>query len=698
MAENEFLRKRPAARSHKFLFDLCNWIFPMVGIYIGLQCATQLFAASMNFDPYVVGYPFVKLPYTNIFLYNPLLYLLCYVKYALNPQYVSYLQGAARPFIIGGIVSILLVIFFGIVRSIRSMSDKLYGSARWGTDKDVKRAGLMQDHGVILGMLQGAAVNARIHPKDSSIILKLIKPAPLICHGGKLNTLLLGPTGTGKNVSTIIPTIINYQGSMIIFDPKGENYAITAGWRKQFSHVLKFSPVSMDTVKFNPVIEINDELNAFRYAGLIASIIFSPASAKGGSNDTEEFFNNLAKELYTMGILHVRFSDYSDKSLPGVLKLLSEGCETDENPSEDEDPTDMLFDRIANTKHSSSIVHDMIIRMVNRQKKIHPKTRSGVFQTVFAKINLFEDPLISNATSGNDFSLDDFIHAKNPITLYLTVPYSDIDRISPVFRLLITFMLKRFSDGETKHGSIKLKNHLLFLLDEFPTLGYFPFLAQTMGVLRGYGINFLIACQALSQIIDLYGVNHPFLDHCRVTTIYTPGKFEDAKLFSQTIGSDSSSRERISQSGGLFSPTLSNMNRSDEDIRRDLINPDELMKLPHSEVLILIQGFPPYIGKKLPYFQHPFFKDKVDLPPPGNRKEMMAELIGLPSQEKYKEKTKPKEYREVHIDDDSEDDNLFETELFIFNDAEESLESGFAMSLEEMHDEEDFGITADDGF
>jgi type IV secretion system protein VirD4 len=676
----------------------------MLGMYIGLQYSTQLFAASMNFDPLVVGHPFIKLPYANIFLYNPLLYLLCYVKYALNAAYIPYLQGAAKPFILGGIASIFLVIAFGIMRSLRSMSDKLYGSARWGTDKDMKRAGLLQPDGVVLGMLQGASVNAKIHPRDSSIILKLIKPASLICHGGKLNTLLLGPTGTGKNVSTIIPTIINYRGSMIIFDPKGENYAITAGWRKQFSHVLKFSPVSMDTVKFNPVIEINDELNAFRYAGLIASIIFSPSSAKGGSNDTEEFFNNLAKELYTMGILHVRFSDYSDKSLPGVLKLLSEGCETNESLGEDEDPTDILFDRIANTKHSSDIVHDMIVRMVNRQKKIHPKTRSGVFQTVFSKTNLFEDPLISNATSGNDFLLDDFIYAEHPITLYLTVPYSDIDRISAVFRLLITFMLKRFSDGETKHGSIKLKNHLLFLLDEFPTLGYFPFLAQTMGVLRGYGINFLIACQALSQIIDLYGVNHPFLDHCRVTTIYTPGKFEDAKLFSQTIGSDSSSRERISQSGGVFSPTLSNMNRSDEDIRRDLINPDELMKLPHSEVLILTQGFPPYIGKKLPYFQHPFFKDKVDLPLPSSRKEMMDELIGLPSYKKNKEQQKEKEYREVIVDDDSNDDELFETEFYFLKDSEQSdsknqIENGFIMSLSEFDDKEDIQNTlSDDGF
>ena len=67
------------------------------------------------------------------------------------------------------------------------------------------------------------------------------------------------------------------------------------------------------------------------------------------------------------------------------------------------------------------------------------------------------------------------------------------DVFSTVFsKFLINFMLRRFSDGETSYGEVKLKNRLLFMLDEFPVLGHFPFLVKTMGILAGYGINFFL--------------------------------------------------------------------------------------------------------------------------------------------------------------------------------------------------------------
>jgi type IV secretion system protein VirD4 len=269
-----------------------------------------------------------------------------------------------------------------------------------------------------------------------------------------------------------------------------------------------------------------------------------------------------------------------------------------------------------------------------RQLAKNPKEQASVFSTVFAKLQLFDDPLIANATSDCDFSLSDFVDSATPISLYLTVPYSDVDRIAPVFRLLITFILKQFSDGETRHGSVRLKNHLLFLLDEFPVLGCFPFMEQVMGVLRGYGINFLIVCQALSQLVKLYGPNHSFLDHCTVQALFAPGKLQDARDFSDAIGTQTVMQERISRGGRRFSVSMGNLNFSDSDLGTKLINPDELMKLPGNECLVMAHGMPPYIGKKIAYYQDKRFSWKERFKAPNTLKEMRDEVRLLPSNKK----------------------------------------------------------------
>ena len=84
-----------------------------------------------------------------------------------------------------------------------------------------------------------------------------------------------------------------------------------------------------------------------------------------------------------------------------------------------------------------------------RMLQMNPKVRSDVFSTVFSKLQLFSDPLIAHATSHSDFKLDDFVTSDAPISLYLVVPFAHVDVIAPVFKLLINFMLRRFSDGET---------------------------------------------------------------------------------------------------------------------------------------------------------------------------------------------------------------------------------------------------------
>lgn len=625
-AENEFLRKRPSQRNNKVLYDLSNLIIPVLFAVIGIVVSVQVFAEQVGYDPFYTGDPVFVTKSKFFFIEEG------YPFY--NPGYV-YLMIFSKPF--DGVISDavgktlfyllsgagLAVLSFFVISAIRgrglNKNDSFYGTARWGNDKDMVKAGLVEKAGVVLAQLQKADVRASVNHKSGSLILEMKKMAKLICASSDTNFLMLAPTRSGKGVGSIIPTLLYYLYSMIVFDTKAELWEATSGFRSKFSHVLKFSPTdpNKNTVRFNPLEEVRIDTNIITDINLIVGNFFEAEKA-GGDSSNAEFFNNNAKDMLKAVMLHVLTAEgdeYAERrNISGVLHILSAANESDDDEDEEEEEEKKsLWDEIISTKHTLNGVEapwleEAIYDVANRLGKMNPKVRKDVSSTVFSKLNLFDNPNIAYATNHSDFKLSDFAESDNPITLYLCVPFAQIDIIAPVFRLLINFMLRKFSDGETSFGEVKLKNKILFLLDEFPVLGRMDFLAKCMGILAGFGINFYLVCQGLNQLIDIYGQNQPFLTHCKTQIIYAPGKVEDAKVYTEAMGKESVMKESLSVSGSRYAVALNNLNASSQEIARDLMNPDELMKLPRSEALIINQNDPPYIAKKCVYYNDPRFK------------------------------------------------------------------------------------------
>lgn len=625
--KEEFSRLDPDSSYIFRWLALLNWVVPICLVITGLIITTQKFAPLMNYDPRVVGNP--AFIFKNGYrLYNPLVFLIGMMKFAFNDAYSYYFfQAIPATFICLSLAALTFVIT-SILLSCHQKNQHIHGTARYATRKDLKNYGMLQRHGVVCGELAEAKIPYKIDVEKASLTLHCKKPAPLICHSGRTNTLMIAPTRSGKGVSTVIPTCLNYgvpykaydkkshkkvikgRGSMVIFDPKGENWAATAGYRSKFSKVIPFRPLDPNdnTAHYNPIWEIPD----------------SPSEAFGWADTIGEIFFGV--------VLHVRFCKsipWKEKNLATVLHIFSSATNDDEkkvsspnaNPQnqneENGGPGAKMLEELIKSDHGNEKIHQLIVEAAKRSKIQTPKERASTYSTVFSKISLFQDPLLAQATAYSDFSVDDFINSKNGISLYLIVPYNHIKRISPVFRMIITFMIKKFSAGKTNANEVKLKIPCLFLLDEFPVLGFFPDIALNAGILAGYGVTFFIVCQALNQIVDVYGENHPFLDHCKTIILYAPGSIKDARTFSESIGNRSVLLDNISASGSKFQAGFSSYSRSSQETSTTLINPDELMKLEFSRAIIMNQGMPPYKGKKVVYYEDPRFKNKAFLEIPS---------------------------------------------------------------------------------
>lgn len=688
---------------------------------ISFFISAGIFARSVGYNRAITGDPVFSI--FKLRFYNPIYYFLGMLIRMNNPAYTDkYIHSARWIPILGG-ASLVFSFIWGIVYKKFFNTGDLHGTARFATKKDLAKNGMLKQNGIICGQLFEADIDAN-KKKDGSVSLKSNRIAPLVCHPGKLNTLLMAPTGSGKGVSVIIPTLLSWINSIVVMDPKGENYALTARFRSKFSRVIKFAPVSNDTCRFNPLMAIRDgDEYAYRDASSLASNIF-PVEKGGGGSNPNQYFIDMAKDLLTTAILHVRFCDDfqgEDKSLAGVLHWLTQidvealknggGDNGDENGEVgkqqclemiekphfyritkdmyERDPRrykDMMIDGkpgrsyIVRDKEGKIIKNGIIGKKIPANDvnikcrlggmtslKQNPKERASCNSEINSKLSLFNDPQIAWATSGSDFEISDFQNCDEPISLYLTVPYSDIKRISPVFRILIDFMLTKFSEGEVQFGEQKLKHNILFLLDEFPVLGVMESLVENMGVLRGYGVFFLIVCQALNQLVDRYGQNHPFLDHCPVHIIFAPGSIQDAEFYSKSIGQESVRQQKLSQGERTHLFKAQGGSVQDNDFGRALLDPADIKRIPPNCALIMVHGMQPYIAKKVVYYMDPRFTSRYmpggkKLPPPTIR-ELYADLAGLPSnkarrairqaEKKYYEELEVK-VNDLHIEEDEE--------------------------------------------
>jgi len=617
MSDNEFRRGKPADAKDEQFFNLLLKIITLAAIFIGIWAATQIFARSVAYQPGWVGEPFYSIKFSDIVypLYNPLLifyWILMYFKYT---EIHPYMFNAVK---VTGIISFVAIAFYFFVEFfiMKNGQQNIFGTARWANKNDLKKAGLLQNKGgVILGQLASAKVAVEYDKTKDSFILHSKKAAQKIVQCGIYNTLLVAQTRTGKGVSSVQPTLLSYPGSVIVLDFKGESFNYTSGFRKKFGKVYRWEPTGDKGHHFNPMMEIRSGDDAFADANLIADILTTPA--EGGGNASSEHFRTGARDFLTSLILHCLCSDWKNKSLPGCREFLAQGDPANPNNKK------YIYDLMINSDHGDELIHQKVIEGAIAQRNRPDDEGGSMLSTVNNALAVFSDPKIMRNTWNSEFFIDEFAETKTPISLYLTIQYSDVQRIAPLIRMFVTLFSRRFTSGETSAENRKFTVPLLFVLDEFDKLGRMDELEMNMGIHNGFGIHYFLIFQSLNQLNKIYTKDHSFLAHCRNSIFYAPGggEIDSAELMSKILGKESISRAQISYSGGKTSVGFSSRNLSSQEQERNLMNADEIIKLPLDQLILICQGFPPYIGKKNVYYDEKLFKDRLFPPAFTTREE-----------------------------------------------------------------------------
>ena len=447
--------------------------------------------------------------------------------------------------------------------------EKNYGDARWASQKDIDKARLRDKSGVLLGQ-----------DKNGYFV-----------RGDYQHILLFAPTGSGKGVGIVIPNCLFWEESLIVHDTKLENFGFTSGWRaKMGQKCFVWSPADPDGIThcYNPLDWISNK------PGQMVDDV-----QKMGSLilPKREFWENEARSLFLGVVLYL---------LAVPEKVTS-------------------FGEVVRTLRSDDVVYNLAVGLDTIGEFIHPvgymniaaflqkpdKERGSVLSTLNSAVELWANPLIDTATASSDFNFQDM--KKQKMSVYVGITPDNLKRLENLMQIFYQqatdFMTRKIPDPKEEPYGV------LFLMDEFPTVGKMDAFKAGIAFFRGYHVRLLLIIQDTQQLKGIYeesGMNS-FLSNSTYRITFAANNVETANLISQLCGNKTV--DAISQSKPKFldfNPGSKSQNVS--QAQRALLLPQEVMQLPKEEQIILIEAFPPIRSKKIIYYSDEFFKKRL-LPP-----------------------------------------------------------------------------------
>jgi type IV secretion system protein VirD4 len=448
-------------------------------------------------------------------------------------------------------------------------NESIHGDSRWATSMDIKRANLRSKDGMLLGVDSGG----------------------YFVSDGYQHALLFAPTGSGKGVGFVIPNLLFWSQSVFVHDIKLENYDLTSGWRaSQGQKVFVWEPSNPDGIThcYNPLDWISLK------PGQMVDDVQKLANLLLPKQD---FWENEARSLFVGVVLYLIADSTKIKSFGEVVRTLRSD--------------DVVYHLSVGMDTLGNIMHPVGYMNLAAFLQKADKERSGVVSTLNSSLELWANPLIDSATATSDFNIQEF--KKQKYTVYVGLTPDNIQRLQ---KLMQVFYQQATEFLSRKMPNVKEEPYgVMFLLDEFPTLGKMEAFKAGIAYFRGYRVRLFLIIQDTQQLKGTYedaGMNS-FLSNSYFRITYAANNYETANLISQLCGNKTI--ESVSKS----SPTFFNLNPASRTqntsvVQRALLLPQEVLQLPREEQIVLIESFPPIKSNKIKYYEDTFFTKRLIKP------------------------------------------------------------------------------------
>lgn len=492
-----------------------------------------------------------------------------------------------------------------VIKARHNVNTGSQGTARWATNKDLAKQGFFSPSPQ---MIVGQTYDAVIKTNDGSWNMK--KPGKnLIGISGPLHCLTIGGTRSGKGTSTIVPTLLTNRDSVLVFDPKKENYALTAGHRSSFSTVLYLNPSDPNsTCRFNPL----DMIRFGQYAiSDVQNMVGVLVPDEGVASET--FWVESARRILTIFVFDTLM--YSDtKTLSDVYVRLNVS-DTGKNKSSLFGMFEKLLDKYEKTTPTEETAEVLELLKIQTRGilKENENTLASMISTLNTHLQMFSDPIIAKITSESSFSVKDLRDAEKPMSIYICTAVPDLTRCRRLHQLFFGMILRSQMRELEEH-----RHRLMVILDEFYRLGRFMEVFDSIPFSAQYGITMLVVVQSTSQLSDraAYGAEgaKTLLNNFQILDCKQVAEDETAKWISNLLGQETVQLTKASFSHKTNKFLSERDNVQTNEIKRPLLFPDEVRKLPSTDQLFIGQGRDAYRAKKIMSWQHPAFKDLLNLP------------------------------------------------------------------------------------
>jgi type IV secretory pathway TraG/TraD family ATPase VirD4 len=438
----------------------------------------------------------------------------------------------------------------------------------------------------------------------------LEQPGAPLCSAPSHHTLIVARTRTGKGTRVIVPTLLRYQGSALVIDPKGENAAITARARQNIMpgmetpvHIVNpwgelgdhFRKLGFEPATFNPLDALDRyDPDAVAMAQELANTICPPLSGK------DQFWQGSAAGLLTGIMLYLLDTPGETLTLARVREIVT---------SSRKDLTDQYLVKMA----ASTAFHGAVKEFASAFVDMAQDTFSGIVANAVENTRFLSDPQVKQATAKSSFNF--LFMMREPTTVYLVIPPQRIATQRTWLRLVITAMTGAYKRVPMANRS---PHRCMFLIDEFPALGRLPDITSDIATMAGYGVDYTLIVQGLDQLKDHYKeAAATILSNCAFKWFCNVNDLDSAKYLSDTLGKATVQTIGKGEShgdnpGGATAGESVNYGETG----RSLLNPDEVLTLGKEKAIVLHPESKPHYVRPIDYWnlQTAFARMKDEAP------------------------------------------------------------------------------------